>query len=322
MKTIKLFCFFFTLLLLACGTDSRKLGHDYLPPAERCPVFIDQASFPGYWSSDLPEPFGVAFHASLFQDVAVSLASDAKIRNLDSLLTQLNDAVPLILLRLTANQLKALPDGTHDRHIENWARTLKRYRRPVYMAVGFEVNNPIFELDPTVYVNGSRYFIRKLRSNGVKNVAYVWHVIAMKPRWAAAIPLDACYPGDEYINWLGLTVHNILPHHFPEDGFFEGPLYDEAAAFAEAHRLPIMICESSTRSVLKNSGLRGDSLWADWYEPFFAMTEKYHVRAISHILNTYDDEPIMNRWREEMQNARYIHGNADVDNELSKTYKR
>ena len=317
MKTLKLLglCF---LLLLSCSADHRKLGRNFLPPADQCLIFFDQASFPGYWSSNLPAPFGVTFHASLYQDVGVSFASETKIRSLDSLLVQLDDAVPLISLRFTANQLKALPDGAHDAYIERWARTLRGYRRPVYMAVGFEVNNPIFELDPTVYVNGSRYFIRRLRALGVKNVAYVWHVIGMKPNWAATIPLAACYPGDEYINWLGLTVHNISPDHFPEDGFFKSPIYDEVAAFAEAHRLPMMILESSTRSVLKNSGLCGDSLWADWYEPFFELTKKYNVRAISHTFYQHTDEPILHRWRLEMQDARYIHQRADAPKIFSK----
>jgi len=43
-----------------------------------------------------------------------------------------------------------------------------------------------------------------------------------------------------------------------------------------------MICESSTRSVKKNFGFKGDSLWVDWYEPFFDFVKQNDVRAISH----------------------------------------
>ncbi len=307
-------------LIVACGTP-RKYGKPFLPPAGSRLTFINQQSFPGYAEQELPRPFGLAFYAGLGQEVSVEWRTGARIRSLDSLLEQLDSTAPLILLRLTNNQMIYMPTGKHDERIRALAQTLKKYRQPIYLAPGYEVNNPRFEMDPQAYVQGCRYFVQKLREQRVRNVSFVYHVIAMKPRWDKPIHLNDCYPGDAYVNWLGLSVQNTSPHHFPEDGYFEGPLYDQVATFAHAHNLPIMICESSTRSVAKNYGFTGDSLWADWYQPFFKLLSALNARALSHTFYGYDDEVILSRWREEMSKTCYLHAHPQPHRVLGRGIK-
>lgn len=306
MKYARIVLLSIMLLLFASQCD-RQHSAAYLPPEGKILTFAHQLSYPGTTNQNMPQAFGFAVYASLFQDVSVELTPGNTVKHLRLLLDATGTQLPLILLRLTNTQLAGLPDGEFDQDIQQLAATLKNYGRPVYLAPGFEVNNPMYTLASANYVKSFRYVVEKMRSLQVNNVSYVWCVIGMKPRWEEPITLEECYPGDEYVNWLGLTVHNISPHHYPEDGFFEASIYDEVAAFADAHDLPMMICESSTRSVDKNFALSGDSLWIDWYEPFFAMIEKYDIRALSHIFYDYKDDVILNRWREKMNAPTFIH---------------
>ncbi len=297
----------------------KSYGTSLLPPDGRILTFSHQLSFPGYAQQNLPAPFGLAFYTSLFQDVSVELKPGTPIRHLYLLFEHLENRVPLVLLRLTNNQLAGMVNGEYDDDIVQLANTINNYNRPIYLAPGFEVNNPMYQIDPAIYVKGYRYFVEKMHHLGVSHIAYVWNIIGMQPRWADPVRLEACYPGDDYVNWAGLNVQNILPHHYPDDGFFQNSIYSEVAEFAKAHGLPIMICESSTRSVDKNFDLEGDSLWDDWYSPFFKLVKKYNVRAICHIFYSYNDEIILNRWREEMAKNEYMNTRPQPNDILIET---
>lgn len=293
-------------LMLACQDQTPKFGPPFIPPAGQHLVFVDHLSFPGYSQQNMPRTFGIAFYASLLKNVSFEATPGNRIDHLDTLLAALPKTPVLVMLRFTNSQLKMLPTGDLDEKILQLAQSIKSYQIPVYLAPGFEVNNPRFDLAPERFVNGYRYFVDKMRGHEVTNVTFIWHIIAMKPRWDEAIPLDACYPGDDYVDWLGLSVHNITPNHFPDDSYFASPIYDAVADFARAHDLPVMVCESSTRSVSKNFGFTGDSLWVDWYEPFFNLIRKYDIRAFSHTFYDYDDDLVLKKWRQEIEKGHYI----------------
>ena len=60
------------------------------------------------------------------------------------------------------------------------------------------------------------------------------------------------------------------------------------------------------KTVKKKFGLKGDSLWVDWYEPFFNFAKQNDVRAISHIFYTFEDSVILKRWREQLNEQDFI----------------
>lgn len=295
------------IMLLACQSSDKP----FIPPKNDILTFVHQYDYVDYSQQDLPEPYGIVFYASLYQDVSFPVSKDKKIKNLGELLNAFDDVPLLIMLRLTNHQLKDINQGKVNAELDSLARLLKSYKHDIYLGVGFEVNNPRYMLVSSLYTKAHRYLVERFRQNHVNNVSYVWHVIGMEPRWEEPITLESCYPGDDYVNWVGLSMHNILPHHYPEDTFFKKSTYDNVSAFAAEHDLPIMMCETSTRSVKNNFNYRGDSLWGDWYEPFLDFVKNNDVRAICHIFYSFDDDVVLNRWRKEMQKQQYIHARSE-----------
>ncbi|MBN2093482.1 hypothetical protein JW964_27910 [candidate division KSB1 bacterium] len=299
---------FILLFLIGCEKSDKhyKIGQQYLPMTESTIVFGHQLGNPAVYQQHFPAPFGLAFYVSLFQDVDVTLNSAEQFRKLEPLLNKLGDTVPLLMLRLTNNQLIKISEGEYTAEIVKLGETLKSYGKPLFLGVGFEVNNLLFELSTDSYAPAYRNFVDLLKKKGVQNVSFIWHIIGMTPRWVDPVPFQRYYPGDEYVNWLGLSIQNIQPHHFPEDGYYANSNDEEIINFAKQHNLPIIICESSTRSVDKNLNLSGDALWNDWYVPFFDFIKKNNIRAMTHIFYSYEDSLILYRWSEKVRGKDFL----------------
>lgn len=77
-----------------------------------------------------------------------------------------------------------------------------------------EFDNPFFGYsdDPDSYVDAFRYVVRYMRHSlsdvSLVKTKFVWH------SWAAprlnGIPLEAFYPGDEFVDWVGISVFQQL----------------------------------------------------------------------------------------------------------------
>jgi|GEM_PF-6526969 len=293
--------------LLACQPSDKP----FVPPKNDTLTFVHQYDYIDHPQQNLPDPYGIAFYASLYQDVRFPISKDKNIKELDVLLDALGNVPLLIMLRLTNHQLQDINQSQADAELDSLAEIFNDYNNDIYLGVGFEVNNPRYMFVSSLYTKAHRYLVERFRQNNVNNVSYVWHVIGMEPRWEEPITLESCYPGDDYVDWVGLSMHNILPHHYPDDTFFKKSSYDKVSAFASDHNLPIMMCEASTRSVKNNFSYRGDSLWVDWYEPFLDFVDNNDVRAMCHIFYSFEDDFIVNRWRKEMQKEKYIHARSE-----------
>ena len=101
--------------------------------------------------------------------------------------------------------------GNFDAYIDSWASGLKAYGRPVYLRLFHEMN---FQGYPWAYgTNGNtaadliaawRHVHDRFARIGATNVQWVWcpnpqnNVVALKD----------LYPGDAYVDWLGVDVYN------------------------------------------------------------------------------------------------------------------
>jgi hypothetical protein len=160
-----------------------------------------------------------------------------------------------------------ITSGASDALIARAARQLKRQDRPVLLRWGWEMNGDWYawsaarnDKDNDAYVEAWRRLHRIFAEEKATNVSWVW-----SPNWNSA-PVEAwntfaaLYPGDEYVDWVGVSGYN-LHRETPETLF--APIYR-----AYATRKPVMITEVGSMD-------RGGRTKADWVALFAAWVEEH-----------------------------------------------
>ncbi len=164
-------------------------------------------------------------------------------------------------------------NGDYDqviRQYSNWARSINR---PIYLRIGYEFDGWHNELEPDDYVKAYRRVVDIMRAEGVDNIAYVWHSYAA-PRYQD-YPLADWYPGDDYVDWVGLS---IFGHAYSSPDM--GDEADEVLAFAREKKKPVMIAETNPIYGIK---AQGSEIWDDWFANFFTFVYQKNIKAISFI---------------------------------------
>ncbi|MEO1076893.1 MAG: glycosyl hydrolase [Bacteroidota bacterium] len=186
--------------------------------------------------------------------------------------------------------------GEFDPVIRAFSAWAKSVGRPIYLRIGYEFDGLHNELDPDEYVAAYRRFVDLTRDEGVENVAFVWHSYG-SPTYEGH-PLSAWYPGDEYVDWVGISLFGHL---------YASRLNAEADAvfeFARTHRKPVMIAETSPVH-----GIRSVDAWDDWFVRLFSLTYQKNVKAISFINADWSTYPIAVDlgWKDaRLQNNRFV----------------
>lgn len=187
--------------------------------------------------------------------------------------------------------LEGLPQGAYDGNIDKLAQWLKHVRVPVFLRIGYEFDGPHNHYDPRQYQGAYRYLVDALRQREVRNVATVWH------SYASGTPhsLEAWYPGDTYVDWVGLSYFDQ-----PED------LMEPVVQFAKQHHKPLMIAEATPRGI--GTGM-DDLSWKAWFHLMFSFAERQHVKAISYINSNWEAQPM---WRGQGWGDAQVQANAFV----------
>jgi hypothetical protein len=162
----------------------------------------------------------------------------------DRLPSRLSDlpanTIPLISWRGVAYD--SILGGHSDAVIKAAARDLARLGRPVFLRWGWEMNGnwypwagPTNDNDPQGYVDCWRYLHKIFTQQGARNVAWVWSINWNDRPPTATNRFPSYYPGDDYVDWVGLSGYN-LGHESPPALY--DPLYNAYAA-----RKPVFITE-------------------------------------------------------------------------------
>lgn len=154
--------------------------------------------------------------------------------------------------------------GKWDSYLAKWAKAARKCKTPVYLRWGHEFNGDWYPwclgingVTPHKYAQTFRYIVDYFRKKKARNVKWIWCPDAQREISAGA------YPGDDYVDWLGLDVYN-----FGENGH-EGSRWIsfDRAIYASYYFLrkhfpskPIMICEMGSA---ENGGDKGQ-----WIEKF------------------------------------------------------
>lgn len=104
--------------------------------------------------------------------------------------------------------LQAIARGEYDFYIVRWARAAKRWGRPLMIRLGHEMNAKWYPWGELAFGNTAedyvamwRHVVDIFRREGVSNVIWNWSV-AMRP-------ISNIYPGDDYVDWVGITILNF-----------------------------------------------------------------------------------------------------------------
>ena len=111
---------------------------------------------------------------------------------------------------------RQIADGTHDVYVKRWARDARNYGKPLVIRFMHEMNGDWYPWSTTSYGNSPadysaawRHVHDLFRAAGATNVRWVFSIDAL----AAGTPtsrrtLDHFYPGDQYVDWVGLSGFN------------------------------------------------------------------------------------------------------------------
>lgn len=231
-------------------------------------------------------------------------------------------------------------DGTHDKYINQLADFLLSLgKRPVFLRIAYEFDGDDWNhYDPKSTIAAYKRIVDMLRARGVTNTAYVWQ---SKGFGSSEQQLEERYPGDEYVDWLGVSFFNY---------WNQITMFD----FARKKGKPVFIAEASPTitdpKAAPNSGItletklsnpkQAEQAWKEWFIPFFDAIEKNKdvVKAVQYINCHWDshrmwvDNPtfkgidarlqlskeISKRWIEKTSNPKFIKSSPTLYEDLYK----
>jgi len=173
------------------------------------------------------------------------------------------------------NMVYDVLNGEYDEFLKNYAATVSEFDHPVLFRLANEMNGdwcPYSSYntskDTEIFKELYRYVHQIFTDSGVDNVIWIWNPNGKSfPdfQWNDAVMY---YPGDEYVDVVGLTAYNTGTYYPGENwtGFAElyDPLY---AKYKALYSQPMMITEFASSSVGGDKNL--------WIKNMFEHIESY-----------------------------------------------
>lgn len=224
------------------------------------------------------------------------------------------------------NVAKFAGNGDYDRVIKKYIAWAKSVNRPIYLRIGYEFDGPHNQLEPEEFVKAYRHIVDLMRKKGVDNVAFVWHSYASEP--FNNYPLSAWYPGDDYVNWVAISVFG---HAYNGKNF--GPYCDAVLKYAKQHKKPVMIAESNPIYGIDSNSVE---VWDQWFVNYFSFIYRNNIKAISFInedwpstrisgiskwkdSRLYNNKQVSRAWFEETNKDRYLKQSTELFKQLGYT---
>lgn len=266
-------------------------------PVERAPVlliagqsrdefgeYLNEVSGRGH---EAPLPGGAAFYTSLDLSGVKRPHANAPGDNFQDLPYLLMAQDPLVIqigLWLSREQLYQIVAGERDAQIAELHAALQALQRPVFLRIGYEFDGPHNRYPPEVFAAAYRTIARPMRESA--DILLVWHSYAMLPTYMEH-PLADWYPGDEWVDWIGVSFFQVT-----NEGYHEAPNREAVLAFAREKAKPVLVAEASAiRYTVRQKQQGGAAYWDYWYKPFFEFVEgNPEIRAVSIINVNWDSQ--------------------------------
>jgi acetyl esterase/lipase len=166
-----------------------------------------------------------------------------------------------------------------DGRIQDLARIVKEFGKPVIVRIGGEFNGRWNGYHPYAYPKAFRKIVGMFREEKADNTAFVWC-------YEPAAPGDfderneageyKWFSGDDVIDWFSIDWFNRDDFTGPLTGGRPGAntmtAHGRSRKFldmAVAHRKPVMIAESAPCRYDLSDPVQAEAAWREWFEPYF-----------------------------------------------------
>ncbi len=112
-------------------------------------------------------------------------------------------------------KLDNIMNGQWDDYIRSWAKSAKAWGHPLLVRIGHEFNIDGYPWgvgnngkDPQKYIKAFRHIVDIFKKEGAANVKWVWCFMNFSYPDEAWNDYEAAYPGDEYVDWIGIDGYN------------------------------------------------------------------------------------------------------------------
>lgn len=155
------------------------------------------------------------------------------------------------------NMVYDVLDGNYDRYLKNYAAEVAASKAPVLFRLGNEMNGDwcVYSAlhtskDPEIFKAFYRYLYAIFEEADADNVIWIWNPNGKSfpdYKWNEEL---CYYPGDEYVDVIGMTNYNTGTYYESENWSEFDQLYDELyAKYVQRYDKPLMITEFSSSSV-------------------------------------------------------------------------
>ncbi len=194
--------------------------------------------------------------------------------------------------------LQKIIDGQFDEELKIWANEAKSTNIPLLLDFGVEMNGDWFSWSgffngseeteeygdmvladgPERYQDAYRHIVKLFKEQEVLNVTWFWHVNNGSFPAESWNKIANYYPGDDYVDWLGVSVYGALDNS--EEWFsFEEQMDNVYQELVEISNKPIALLEFG----VDGNSLKGSQ--ADWISDALTVikTGKYpRLKAVSY----------------------------------------
>ena len=306
------------------ASEPEYQGPKFAPEDGECLFIIGQSSedhMQAYIDNVRPDPIpaGFAFYTSLS-----GTAVQRDMPRYKSFIDQYPNTVLQLAIWTGERQwgdpgyyLDQILNGDYDGNIGAMATACKTFGKPTFIRFGYEFDGWHNAYPPDKYIAAYRYFVDKMRTFGVDNVAYVWHSWGVGAYYGKddfpndyppltggqTVTQELWYPGDDYVDWVALSVFGIGWGDLSTNGVVQFLL-----DFARTHEKPVMIAEAAA---IKTYG-GPDPDWVipntNWFERVFDLCNSADVvKAFTYInVDWTGDNPSSNWGDTRIQSASVV----------------
>jgi acetyl esterase/lipase len=234
----------------------------------------------------------------------------------------------------------------YDARIEDLARIVREFGKPVTVRIGGEFNGWWNGYRPYAYPKAFRKIVERFRAAQADNAAFVWC-------YEPAAPGDfdernesgeyKWFPGADVIDWFSIDWFNREDFTGPLTGGRRGgelTSHGRTQKFldmAATYHKPVMIAESGPARYDLSDPAQADAAWREWFEPYFQILAEhseikwFHLISFDWTRSSYyvqsgwknndftASDTLMQRLIAELHKPRYLHAN---DKALLKDYKQ
>jgi len=178
-------------------------------------------------------------------------------------------------------RLERILEGGFDEELRAWARGARQFGGPLLVEFGTEINgrwfpwngwwngrgrtrgygDPALPDGPERFRDAYRHVVRTMRAEGADNILWVFHANHADHPQASWNRLEGYYPGDEYIDCIGVSVYGALTpleEEWPDFRRCLDAVYPRLAALSPDR--PILLLEFGAA---RNNPLGDQAAWAE-----------------------------------------------------------